>query len=85
MKVLVEMTRGGKILLEVDGRVYTDSDGAGRKWTEVEIMSIKWPGGGIVADKNIKDMTQVEEAFLEAEESNSEAIEVDAYERAHNL
>jgi len=85
MDVKVEMARGGFMILDVDGNAYTDSDGAGRKWQEVEITSIKWPRGGKVASKNIKDMTQVEEAFLEALEGRDDTVRADAFERAHNL
>ena len=66
MKVAVEMARGGKVLLEVEGNAYPDSDGAGHKFTVVDITSIQWPGGGKVAEKNIKNMTQVEEAYVDA-------------------
>jgi hypothetical protein len=64
----VKMTRGGYMNLEVTGRVYKDSYGVPGSpvWTEVEIDSIHWPGGGEVADKNIADMEQVEEAFRKA-------------------
>jgi hypothetical protein len=71
MKVAVEMARGGKMELEVEGRTYLDSDGSGRKWTDIEIESIKWPGGGEVKEKNIKDIHQVEDAFVEALEAQS--------------
>jgi hypothetical protein len=83
-KVNVKMARGGYISLVVEGRVYPDSDGAGRKWTEVEIEAIKWPGGGEVAEKNIADMTQVQEAFAEAVEGTSAAAYEAAWERAHD-
>jgi hypothetical protein len=83
--VNVKMARGGYMSLEVEGRVYPDSDGAGRKWTEVEIESIQWPGGGKVAEKNIADMTQVQEAFAEAVEGTASDASVAAYERAHDL
>jgi hypothetical protein len=82
--VQVKMARGGYLSLEVEGRVYSDGDGSGRKWTEVEIESINWPGGGKVKDKNIADMTQVQEAFAEAVESSSAAAYEDAWERAHD-
>ena len=71
--------------LVVEGRVYPDSDGAGRKWTEVEIESIQWPGGGEVADKNIADILQVKDAFVEAVEGTTSDAMVAAYERAHDL
>ena len=79
--VKVRMARGGYMSLEVTGRVFPDSDGAGRKWTEVEIESIKWPGGGEVADKNIADMTQVQEVFQAAVEGSSEDEYIASYER----
>jgi hypothetical protein len=75
------MARGGYMSLEVEGRVYPDSDGSGRKWTEIEIESIKWPGGGLVKDKNIADMEQVKEVFAEAVESSSAAAYEDSWER----
>jgi hypothetical protein len=81
MLLRVKMTRGGYVILEVEGRAYNNSDGAGRKWTEVEIDSITWPGRGKVADKNIADMAQVEEDFLKALESQSESAHIDSYER----
>lgn len=84
-EVKVKMTRGGYMTLTVEGHVYPDSNGAGEKWTEIEIDSIKWPGGGEVADKNIADMDQVREAFCAAVEGRSESDYVDAYERAHDL
>jgi hypothetical protein len=80
-KVLIKMARGGYMNLEVEGRVYPDSDGAGRKWTEVEIDSINWPGGGKVADKNIADMSQVEEALEAALKGRDEANYIDFCER----
>jgi hypothetical protein len=78
------MARGGYVNLEVEGRAYNDSDGAGRKWTEVEIDSISWPNGGKVADKNIADMTQVEEDFLKTLESRSESAYIDSYEKLNH-
>lgn len=66
ISVKVEMKRGGFIYLNVEGSIYKDGDGSGRRWTEVDIESIRWPGGGKVDGKNIKDMNQVEEAFLNA-------------------
>lgn len=83
--VKVKMARGGFMSLEIEGNVYSDSDGAGRKWTEVEIESIKWPGGGEVADKNIADMEQVKDAFLAAVEGSDESAMIEAWERAHDL
>jgi hypothetical protein len=74
LTVRVEMARGGKMPLLVTGSAHSDHYGVPGSpvWTEVEIESIKWPGGGgEVDEKNIADMTQVEEAFLEALESNS--------------
>jgi hypothetical protein len=62
------MKRGGEMPMLVEGRVYKDSDGSGRRWTEVEIESIRWAGGGEVDVKNVADMAQVQEAFLEAME-----------------
>jgi hypothetical protein len=79
--VKVKMARGGYMGLEVEGRSYSDGDGAGRKWTEVEINSINWPGGGKVADKNIADMAQVEEAFERALQSRDEENYIDFCER----
>jgi hypothetical protein len=70
--VKVKMARGGFMQLDIEGRAYSDSDGAGQSWTEVEIDSIQWPGGGEVAEKNIADMDQVREAFLSVLESNRE-------------
>jgi hypothetical protein len=84
-EVKVKMARGGYMTLTVEGRAYPDSDGAGAKWIEVEIESIKWPGGGEVADKNIADMDQVKEAFADAVEGSAVAAYVDSYERAHDL
>ncbi|MBE3145474.1 MAG: hypothetical protein IMZ61_16355 [Planctomycetes bacterium] len=78
-KVQVEMVRGGFISLEVEGRIYPHRDGSGRQWTEVEIHSINWPGGGKVADKNIADITQVEEAFEGAFKEALENQREDAY------
>ena len=75
--VQVKMARGGYMSLVVEGRVYSDGD--------VEIESIKWPGGGKVADKNIADMTQVQDAFVEAVEGTASDAMVAAYERAHDL
>ena len=83
--VQIKMARGGYMSLVVEGRVYPDSDGAGRKWTEVEIESIKWPGGGEVAEKNIANMSQVQDAFAEAVEGTTSDARVAAYERAHDL
>ena len=66
MLVQVKMARGGCMKLDVEGRVYKDSDGAGQTWTDVEIKAICWPGGGEVKEKNIADITQVQEAYYEA-------------------
>ena len=66
--IRVKMSRGGFMNLEVSGRTYKDSYGVPGSpvWTEVEIDSIRWPGGGEVADKNIADMDQVKNDFLKA-------------------
>lgn len=64
----------------VKGRAYEDSDGAGAKWTQVEFDSIEFLGGGQIPDKWIADISQVEEAYLEALEVNQESAEADAYE-----
>jgi hypothetical protein len=82
--VRVKMAKGGYMSLEVEGRCYSDSDGAGQHWTEVEIESIKWPKGGEVSTKNIADKNQVEEAFLAAVEGRSESEYVASYERCTN-
>lgn len=66
MKIPVNMKRGGTILLDVEGKAYNDKDGSGHSWEEVEIYAIYWSGGSKVADKNIADMKQVEQAFLDA-------------------
>jgi hypothetical protein len=79
--VKIKMARGGYMNLEVTGTCHSDSDGSGRSWTEVEITGIFWPGGGKVADKNIADMTQVEEAFEEALKSQSEEAYIAHCER----
>jgi hypothetical protein len=79
--VQVKMARGGYMNLEIEGRSYQDGDGAGKSWTEVEIDSICWPGGGKVADKNIADMSQVEEAFERALKGRDEANYIDSCER----
>ena len=81
LSVKVKMKRGGFMHLEIEGRCQSDSDGAGQEWTEVEIDSIKWPGGGEVDEKNIADMDQVKEAFAEADESRYQAVCEDAMER----
>ena len=73
--VNVKMARGEYMSLVVEGRVYSD---------DVEIDSIQWPSGGEVADKNIADMTQVQEAFAEAVEGTTSDAMVAAYERAHD-
>jgi hypothetical protein len=70
--VKVKMARGGFMSLVVEGRVYSD---------DVEIDSIQWPSGGEVADKNIADMTQVQEAFVEAVEGSSMDEYIASYER----
>ena len=62
----VLMKRGGYVPLVVTGSVYKDTDGAGQSWTQVEVKSVQWPGGGRVAEKNITDMTQVEDDFKRA-------------------
>jgi hypothetical protein len=66
MQMNVKMARGGVMSLEVKGHVYQDSDGSGRKWQDVEIDSIEWPGGGKVADKNIADMEQIKNDLVVA-------------------
>jgi hypothetical protein len=67
-KVKVQMKRGGFMPMLIDALVYKDSDGSGRRWTEVEIRGIEWPHGGKVNEKNIADIGQVEDAVLEAAE-----------------
>jgi len=63
--VQIKMDRGGYMPLVVEGRVFPNSDGSGQTWTDVEIHSVFWPGGGVVAEKNIADEHQVEDAFYE--------------------
>ena len=65
MLIKVKMARGGYMMLKADGRVYGDSDGAGQKFTCLDDFELRWPGGGVVADKNV-DMSQAEEAYIEA-------------------
>jgi len=67
--VKVKMSRGGFMNLLVKGRVYSD---------DVEIDSIQWPGGGEVANKNISDIGQVQEAFSDAVISASENAYLDS-------
>jgi len=67
--VKVKMARGGYMNLLVKGHVYSD---------DVEIDSIQWPGGGEVANKNISDMGQVQEAFSDAVVSTSENAYLDS-------
>ena len=81
LSVKVRMKRGGFMHLDIEGRCYDDSDGAGQKFTEVEIDSIRWPGGGEVDEKNIADMDQVREAFAEASESHYQGVCEDVMER----
>ena len=64
--VPVKMARGGYMLLIVEGDIYQSTDGAGAEMEEIEITSIKWPGGGVVADKNIADWRQVKDGFSNA-------------------
>ena len=59
LTVEVEMARGGTLSLEVEGQACDDSDA-------VDIKGIYWPHGGKVATKNIKSMSQVEQAFMDA-------------------
>ena len=72
MLVKVKMARGGQVNLDVEGQALQDKDLNGNKTHQVYIDSIKWPGGGTVASKNIASMIQVEEAFLEALEGQRE-------------
>lgn len=67
LKIMIEMKRGGKMPLIVTGTASKNSYGVRGSpvWVEVEINSVEWLGGGQVADSNIKDMVQVQEAFLE--------------------
>lgn len=57
--------------LDADGRVYSDSNGAGEKFLECDDFVLYWPGGGEVDPKNVADMTQAEEAYVEAVIENS--------------
>ena len=63
--IKVRMKSGGYMNLEVEGRCYKDSNGAGERWLEVEIDSIKWPHGGEVNSKNIADIGEVKQKFAD--------------------
>ena len=78
--ISVRMKRGGYMPARVRGRAYNDSDGAGDRWTQVELDSIEFLGGGQIPDKWIADMSQVEEAYLNVLKKEQETSEVDAYE-----
>jgi hypothetical protein len=69
-KVAVQMARGGFVDLLVCGNISNDSDGAGRKFTAVEIESIRWPRGGVVREGNIASLEQVKNVFYEAAEKD---------------
>jgi hypothetical protein len=71
MLIKVKMARGGYMMLEAEGRVYNDSDGAGQRFTCLDDFELRWPGGGVVADKNVADITQAEEAYIDAVTSRS--------------
>ena len=75
-ELLVEMKRGGKMPMLVDGRCITDSDGAGQRYEYVEDLEIFWPGRGSkgklypVKTCLIADIGDVEQDFWEAEEDS---------------
>jgi hypothetical protein len=69
-KVAVQMARGGFVDLLVCGNISNDSDGAGRKFTTIEIESIRWPRGGVVKEKNIASLEQVKDVFYEMAEKD---------------
>jgi hypothetical protein len=82
MIINVRMKRGGKVPMEVEARVYGDSNGAGRRWTECEIEGIYWLGGSkgkrySVNDNLIASVDEVQEDFINKEESRVEENRVD--------
>ena len=70
LEIQVKMKRGGKIPALVSGRTYREGDGSGNHWTEVEIDSIEWLGGGHIKHGHLADIGQVQEAFAEVLESH---------------
>jgi hypothetical protein len=66
MLIKVKMARGGYMNLEADGRVYSDSNGAGERFIECDDFELCWPGGGEVNPKNIADMGAALETYIEA-------------------
>lgn len=67
----VKMARGGSMLLDVTGRVYSGEDGSGRGETQCDI-AIYWPGRNSkgkrypVKDELIANMKEVEADFIDA-------------------
>jgi len=80
-RVKARMKRGGCLCLDVYAKVYNNSDGAGQKWVDVDLLSIQWPHGGEVAEKNIASMDEFKTAIIEAAESASQCALEDAMER----
>ena len=64
MEISVRMARGGFMNLNAEGRVFRD-DTPGQSGIFCDDFELRWPGGGIVANKNIASVDEAVETYID--------------------